>query len=429
MPDNNALSNLPYPQYQPPKPLDPVQALSLLSGAQAFQRNQLQLGADKAIGDEYRNALTPNGLDINRLVTGLKSNPAASFGLPSATTGVLQQQGHQFENLTKMNGAVMDFIGSMAADPTLTKEKLLHAVTSFSRANNIPGNVIGPWTIGLPNDDAGVRNSVQTLANAARGAAASAELTDVVNPDGSVTRVPKGAQIFAGGGVPGAVPGSPPLGAGTSAEAYQRDLLRAGNFKQDIFPLTRALELAKSLGPGGMAPGSKGRQEFESYVYGLMPSLVPPAMQDKIKNYAELEKYLVNNASQRAQNLGPHTNEGLAAATTGSPNVHINDLAGIDLIKAQIALRRMEHAQTLQAAKAGPANYTAEKAKFAAGQDPQAYAVDLMEPEQRQKLHITIRGTARDRFNDSLAAAIDSGAIDAPPEVIAALKKRKAARQ
>jgi hypothetical protein len=213
--------------------------------------------------------------------------------------------------------------------------------------------------------------------------------------------------------LPGFASGTPP-GTEASAGVMQADLARAGNFKTDVFPLTQALDLAKKLGPGGMAPGSKGRQDFESFVYGLMPSLVPEAAREKIKNYAELEKYLVNNASVRANAMGPHTNDGLAQATTGSPNVHINDLAGIDLIKAQIGLRRMEHAQALEAAKGGPVNYTANKAKTAAGLDPRAFQIDMMEPGQIAKLQKTLKGAERVKFNASLRAAIDSGAIERP---------------
>jgi len=192
----------------------------------------------------------------------------------------------------------------------------------------------------------------------------------------------------------------------------QADLARESSYGQDIVPLTKALALAQKLGPGGMAPGSKGRQDFESFMYGLAPQLVPAAMQDKIKNYAELEKYLTNNASQRAQNLGPHTNEGLATAVTGSPNVHINDLAGIDLIKVQLALRKMEHAQVLQAAQGGGPNYTANKSGMAPQFDPRAFAIDTMSPDEIQKLQTTLKGPERARFNRSLKAAIDAGVIE-----------------
>jgi hypothetical protein len=212
----------------------------------------------------------------------------------------------------------------------------------------------------------------------------------------------------------GGVVTQPPAGSTESANAMQADLIRAGNYSNDIFPLKRALDIAKSLGPGGMGPGTEGRQKFESYVYSLMPQLVPKEMQDKIKNYAELEKYLVNNTQNRAQNLGPHTNEGLATAVTGSPNVHINDLAGVDLIKAQLALRKMEHAQTMQAAKAGPVNYTNEKPRISAQLDPRAFHIENMEPAEIARLQKTLKGPERARFNASLRAGIDSGVIIPP---------------
>ena len=211
----------------------------------------------------------------------------------------------------------------------------------------------------------------------------------------------------------GIVTGTPP-GSETSAGVMQADLARAGTYSSDIFPLNRALELAKSLGPGGMGPGTEGRQKFESYVYSLMPQLVPQEAQNKIKNYAELEKYLINNTQNRAQNLGPHTNEGLATAVTGSPNVHINDLAGIDLIKAQIALRKMEQTQTMQSVKAGPVGYTTVKPQISAQLDPRAFHIENMEPAEIQRLQKTLKGPERARFNASLRAGIESGVITPP---------------
>jgi hypothetical protein len=203
-----------------------------------------------------------------------------------------------------------------------------------------------------------------------------------------------------------------PMGSEDSSRRMQEDLARESSYATDVLPLKKSLELVKKLGPGGTAPGSKGRQEFESFVYGLMPQLVPAHMQDKIKNYAELEKYLVNNASLRAQNLGPHTNEGLATAVTGSPNVHINDLAAEDLIKVQLALRNMEHAQVIQAARGGGPNYTANKTFISSQHDPRAYAIATMRPEEIENLKKTLKGPERRRFNQSLRAAIDSGVID-----------------
>jgi hypothetical protein len=324
----------------------------------------------------------------------------------------LQKQQQEIENATSrfklqvgQNQFLRDGIGSLAGKGTaLSKKDVIDFIVAASRNTNIPSSVLSTYVDGVPDDPKQLAAHVRNLQNIAIGSAGTAgRVQGPPGPQGEATTAPLGAVNYGGGAMP---VGLPP-GSEASAGVMQADLQRAGNFKSDIFPLERSLDLAQKLGPGGMAPGSKQRQDFESYVYGLMPSLVPQGMQDKIKNYAELEKYLVNNASQRAQNLGPHTNDGLAAAVTGSPNVHINDLAGVDLIKAQIMLRRMEHAQTLQAARKGPANYTAEKAKFGTSQDPDAYGLDLKTPEQIRALDKSLKGPARIKFNRSLATALD----------------------
>jgi hypothetical protein len=385
MPDSPALSGL-YPR--PPDPSssglisgDPLRLIGALQGIQSLglQRQQIPALAQQP-------GATLQGTQIEN------------------QTRLLQQQDLQRRIIAGAFGTKFQGMDKPTPDDVRSHSAYL------SRAYpQIPSSMINGVRDEILREPRGIKYGAGLQLNMGLSPEAASSLVEgEPNPaTGAPTKIPVPTSNLVGARDTGLPPGS-----GESAQAYQGDLIRAGNFKSDITPLTRALDLAKSLGPGGMAPGSKGRQEFESYVYGLMPSLVPPSMQDKIKNYAELEKYLVNNASQRAQNLGPHTNDGLAAATTGSPNVHINDLAGIDLIKAQIALRRMEHSQTLQATKAGPANYTAEKAKFSAGQDPQAYAIDMMEPEQIKKLQGTLKGPARARFNASLKAAIDSGVVE-----------------
>jgi hypothetical protein len=383
---------------------DPLKMIGALQGIQSLRLQQQQM---PALGQQP--GATLQGTRLQNAGTDIENR-----------TRLLQQRDAQRRIIANAYGTAIAGMDNPTPDD-------VHSLTAYLARTypEIPSGLINATADTMLKHPKGIKYGGGLLLNMGLSPGEASSLVEgSPNPaTGAATRVPVPQSNLTGARDVGLPPG-----AGTSAEVYQRDLVRSGNFKQDVYPLERALDLAKKLGPGGMAPGSKGRQEFESFVYGLMPALVPSSMQDKIKNYAELEKYLVNNASQRAQNLGPHTNDGLAAATTGSPNVHINDLAGIDLIKAQIALRRMEHAQTLQAARVGPANYTAERAKFSAGQDPQAYALDLMEPEQIQKLHKALKGADRDRFNDSLQAAIESGAVAASPEVLAALKKRGAAK-
>ena len=69
---------------------------------------------------------------------------------------------------------------------------------------------------------------------------------------------------------------------------------------------------------------------------------------------------------------------------------------------------------TLQAVKAGPANYTAERGRLAALQDPRAYQISTMTPEQIQTLQKSLKGVERAKFNASLKSAVESGVVTPP---------------
>ena len=345
-------------------------------------------------------------------------------------------QGQQIQNKQQQQALDLDTYNaalryiSQGLDPATAKpDDIFSGQANFMKANPTanPSSVNAAADVILNRDP-------KTFEPSIRGGIAKAQnmltpldagLVTVTDPNTgqprTMTRQQANTLAVGGGAPPGApaasLPGftsGPSLGAGESSQVMQADLAREGNFSSEIYPLQKALDLAQTLGPGGMAPGSKGRQEFESYVYGLMPQLVPAGMQDKIKNYAELEKYLTNNLQNRAQNLGPHTNEGLATAATGAPNVNINDLAGVDLIKSQIMVRRMEHAQVLNAAAQGPANYTQNKTTAASGLDPRAFGIDMMSPQQIQNLHQSLRGAEREKFNTSYGIAQRTGVISPP---------------
>ena len=135
---------------------------------------------------------------------------------------------------------------------------------------------------------------------------------------------------------------------------------------------------------------------------------------EKISNYSEVEKYLTQGLQGRAANFGAHTDMQLATTASGSPNVHITDLAGVPLIKATIAMRRMEQAQILENSKFGGPQYTDEAGKWAVRQDPRAYMLDMLPPEQVKQLQTTLKGPERARFNASLRAAIRSGVVTPP---------------
>lgn len=382
MPDPSSLYPQPPQQNQGLLQSDPTKLIGALQGLQSLRIQGAQAPA-------------------------LMQQPAAAL----QGQNISNQQQQQALSLATRNAALSSL--ATGVDPKkATPDDIYSGIANFMKSNpnadpsivNAAGDVI----LKAPSIKEGISRALNIVTPPDAG------LVDYNDPNTGqpmkTTRQQANTAAIAG---PGGFAAGPAAGGSESAQAMVADQARQGTFGQDIYPLQRALDLAQKLGPGGMAPGSKGRQEFESFVYGLTPQLVPAGMQDKIKNYAELEKYLVNNASQRAQNLGPHTNDGLAAATTGSPNVHINDLAGVDLIKAQIGLRRMEYAQVAQASKAGGANYLSEKAKFAPQQDPRAYMADMMTPDQIKKLHMTLTGADRAKFNSSYQSAISSGAMSA----------------
>ena len=423
MPDASAL----YPQPPaPPEPSsslmsDPLRALSALGQINSL----LEFSGRRAAAGALQNAINPDGsIDRGRLMEGLKNSPIVTPGaMTDALTAhnvLIQNDTAQFEQWAKQSDyARQNFAARLNQKTPITAEQVRHDQASMSTNADpraLPSSVIANMADSILNDPAGVNQAYRNMGARVMGPAAALTPAPAPPTAGGVEQkqpLIQFGQAPAPGGAPAgsAVPVGNPPGTEESSKFMQEELRRQGNFGQEIYPLQRALELAQKLGPGGMAPGSKGRQDFESFIYGLAPELVPAGMQDKIKNYAELEKYLTQNMSMRANNLGPHTNEGLATAVTGSPSVHINDLAGVDLIKAGIMLRRMEYAQVQQAAKSGPVQYAQKKAQFAPTQDPRAYGIDLASPDQIQQWQKSLKGKERDRFNLSLRSAIDSGVV------------------
>lgn len=349
------------------------------------------------------NALMDPGRAINMIsgLTGIQGQRIAN------ETALMQQQQAASRAVSSLMGGYLAGIPNPSADDV--RSAAAFAARSVPEIATRYPDVITNAASLVTQHPKGVKYGAGLLINSQLSPTeASGEVEGPPDPvTGAPTRIKLPVSNMAPARVVGLAPGSE-----DSSHVMQADLARENSYATDIQPLTKALSLIQKLGPGGTAPGSKGRQEFESFVYGLMPQLVPESMQGKIKNYAELEKYLVNNASQRAQNLGPHTNEGLATAVTGSPNVHINDLAAEDLIKVQLALRKMEHAQTLQAAAGGGPNYTANKSSLASQFDPRAFMIENMTPEEIANLNKTLKGKERERFNRSLQIAIKSGVID-----------------
>lgn len=438
-----------YPRPPAANPLvlsDPVKAIGLLNALNTNRLQSQEIFARDSAADVYKGAIGPDGKP-NPLIMGDRINQGAGGYLAPQLMSTINSQEMQriAQDTAKIQQAELSrgiwnsMVGSL--NPKMNPEQARAAIVKQSTMfppGVLPSSFLNGQFRSMEKDGVAA-----TIANATRQATGAEKLGgpagEVLQP-GSTGRETISQGEFQqrrfdeqSGRIP-AAPGTtpapasslprqsptattPPIGTERSSALLQEDLSRAANFGQEMYPWMQALEKVKALGPGGTAPGSKGRQELESFVYGLSPEfakIIPGFDVSKIKNYAELEKYLTQATQTRAAQLGVKTDQGLATAIAGNPNVHINDLAVTDVVKSAIALRRMEHAQTLVNEGAGPVGYSAMKSKWPTTQDPAAYAIDLMEPDARTKYIKALKGPALERFNRSLEAAYASGVIDRP---------------
>jgi hypothetical protein len=332
---------------------------------------------------------------------------------PEAVTRLLEATGQNTANATARlalgvanNAALANIVA-----PYATKGKLSD-LDGYAIKAKLAAAGVDPATVAAADINGAVKtaNAAKLGAVQTMGSAAAASPVPVAPSAAGAPSVAPLASTIGGGPRP---VGTPP-GTDVSATAMQNDLIRAGNYGQDIFPMQKALASLQALGPGGIGPGAEGRQQVASFINTLAPSLsqwLPGVDASKVQNFDEFRKYVTQATQQRAAGFGSGTDMQLATAISGSPNVHINDLAAADVLKASIALKGMEKAHTMEAAKAGPVGYTAAAANFAGSQDPRAYAWNLMSADQRKRLLSLPSGPERDKFSNSLQTAVRNGVV------------------
>lgn len=438
MAETNALAGL-YPQ--PPAQAqniltDPSKALGLLGQVNALTLQGQQIRANQGVEDLYKGAIGPDGTPDNALVMSRVPNLGVR-SMEGAST-LQAQEGQRIQNVTaqlQQDASRRSILDSVigALPPNATHDQVAHAVTSLSRKYGpdvIPSRMINSTLNDLRDPKVRAERIAAARDRVLGPTGLASPIEGPPSPTGEKQTTTMGGFLRGGSStpLPGEVtpPAAPvsafptmkttlPAGSDKSIALSQEHLARAGNFGQEIFPWQQALDKLKNLGAGGTGPGSKGRQEFESFLYSASPAISQMLGVDpqKVKNYAEAEKYLTNATQQRAASFGAHTDLGLSTALTGSPSVHINDLAAADVTRAAIGLRRMEHVQTLANAS-DPVNYASNISKFAAKQNPAAYMIDVMTPEQVARLNSTLKGPERDKFNKSLALAIKYGVVTPP---------------
>lgn len=211
-----------------------------------------------------------------------------------------------------------------------------------------------------------------------------------------------------------------------SGKDYAADLQRAKNYRADLYPSERVLDIVKEQGPNAFGPGTEGLNTLKSALVTWLPG-VDQKLIDGVSNYEQAKKYLVQAARS---NGATGTNDQLAAAFEANPNVKMSGATIENVVKSNIALRKMQHAQTLLFDQQGlkPADYSKWISTNQNVLDPRAFGFDMMTNEAKTKLlegmatkdnagnWIAKKGKEKEfkKFENSLGFANDAGLIEPP---------------
>jgi hypothetical protein len=175
--------------------------------------------------------------------------------------------------------------------------------------------------------------------------------------------------------------------AGQSGKDYATALTTARNYKADLYPMERVLESVHNLGENAFGPGTDTLNDAKAILatWGNLPK----EELDKIADRASAKKYLVQLA-RTSGNTG--TNDQLAAAFEGTPNTKMTGATIETVVKSNLALRRMQHAQTLMALenKVPKDQFSEWIARNQNVLDPRAFGFDLMDDRAKDKLLSTM---------------------------------------
>lgn len=183
----------------------------------------------------------------------------------------------------------------------------------------------------------------------------------------------------------------------------------ASDYRSRVTPLERIVDLLEEAGPRGTGIGTEQLNDMKNLAAQWVPGLMDKGT-DAAKTIEELKKYYVQNTLRNADIASDNK---LAAAVTGNPNIRLTQASALDLAKVDLALRRMKHAQIIEATDRNvpEADYPKWAAKWNTGQDRRAYLFDLLPQDRQNKLLTSLKGDERKRFFESLRAARSTGVL------------------
>jgi hypothetical protein len=291
--------------------------------------------------------------------------PTVGYHAPEAVATGIANESAAADRDSKYQQILRGIYGQLATQPNVTDDDLARAKVDAGAAG-VPSGVIQHYVSTMPpaSNQKALRNWSVTQANRAAGAAATTSLVpgSVNEQTGVRPMIPAGAAVrqAANGGL---VP-ELPIGEAKSREASTDTAIalrnRNSHYAEDMYPINGLIDALEKVGPKGSGPGKEELNTLKSALYafsdwvpGLDKQLGDPEM---MGDFAKGVKFAKQLASSVANNVGPHTNEGLTTAFASSPNMNMLNLPAKDLAKSIYGLRNMQQVMMIQAQKEGVPN-------------------------------------------------------------------------
>ena len=404
---------------------DPSKVLGIIGQMNQNALFQQTIRARNAIGQAYQSAIQPDGsIDTQSLMQSIKGSPDAAFMAGEASQGALSRQGQQIDNATKMfglqagqNKLVLDSLGTLADKPKVTDEDMRNWAVTVARNSGIPTQQVLSVLSSAPKDPAARKEWLTSLRNMAIGSAGTAQrVTAPPTGGGAPQQQPLGSANYNGATPTGLSPAVTATNT-RAGEAYSSASEAAGNYANRINPLRQAIPILEGMKETDIGPLSEKWNDIKSSAVNLGAGPLLGIDPEKIQKSNELKKYFNQYSVQVGSTLGPHTNDGLAAAVTSNPNVHMDRLSALDLSKVALGVERMRQAGVLEfnskvdRGEADPSQFNKFMVDWGTKQDPRAFVYDLMSKDQQDKIKKDLPPAELKKIRDGMNIADRHGLL------------------
>lgn len=359
-----------------------------------LQQSQLGLQGTQGVADTYNDPaiLNPDGTVNPARVNNLLVKHNAGVAIPGAMSTNTSIAGGQISNegansgvIQAQQGQALAAANAVAANPGATRNDILGSLTGKLHSGQLSPKAYTELVSQMPAGDKAAVQYIKTRsAGTAPAADQAAPATAGFNPDTLQPIVKTGADVAAAARSPAGTVLTPAPGAidvaSSDKKALFEDQLKASNTMAGLRPLQQTLPLLQQLNHFNFGPGSA---EFAKLKGALTTAgAIDPNTSD-LQVRQEVNKKLLQYATQ-AGSAG-RSDHALSAALGSNPNLDLTQPANLALVKNQIGIDRMDAAVPKAAAfdRKGSQSYSDYKSGFYQENDPRAFSLDVMTPEER----------------------------------------------